>query len=66
MRKVMGGNILAGGDKAKAILKQMLAGRVLKYRTVDFKQATSPTREVILDESFAHSLQMVGIDPRRL
>ncbi|WP_152632707.1 MULTISPECIES: hypothetical protein [Pseudomonas] len=64
--KVMGGNVLARGDKAKAILKQMLAGRVLKYRTVDIKRATSPTREVILDESFSHSLQMIGVDQRSL
>ncbi|MCX5510437.1 hypothetical protein [Pseudomonas sp. BJa3] len=54
---------VTGGDKAKKIIKQMLAGRVLKYRTVGLNQAASTTGEVVIDASFALSLKQAGIDP---
>ena len=64
VHKIMGGYTVAGGDKAKAILKQMLTGRVLRFRTVGIDQTASPTREVVLDESLSQSLRSVGVDPR--
>ncbi|AHG41102.1 hypothetical protein N018_13130 [Pseudomonas syringae CC1557] len=57
---------IAGGDKAKNILKQMLAGKVLKYRTVGINQAASTTGEVALDPSLAESLRLVGIEAASL
>ncbi|GFM49001.1 hypothetical protein OH708_07430 [Pseudomonas capsici] len=57
---------IAGGDKAKKILKQMLAGKVLKYRTVGLNQAASTTGEAVIDPSLAESLRLVGIDPASL
>ncbi|ODB35540.1 hypothetical protein A9L43_25095 [Pseudomonas mosselii] len=53
---------VTGGDKAKAIIKQMAAGHMLKYRTVGLNQAGSTTGEVTLDASFVQSLKQVGID----
>jgi len=53
---------VTGGDKAKAIIKQMAAGHVLKFRTVGLNQAASTTGEVKIDPSFAQSLRQVGID----
>ena len=47
--KIMSPYTIAGGDKAKTILRQMLAGRVLKFRTVGINQAASTTGEVVLD-----------------
>ncbi|GFM73777.1 hypothetical protein PSCICL_47690 [Pseudomonas cichorii] len=57
---------IAGGDKAKKILKQMLTGKVLKYRTVGLNQAASTTGEAVIDPSLAESLRLVGIDPASL
>lgn len=57
---------ITGGDKAKKILKQMLAGKVLKYRIVGINQAASTTGEVELDASLAESLSLVGIDAASL
>ncbi|KPX64550.1 hypothetical protein ALQ89_00490 [Pseudomonas amygdali pv. tabaci] len=57
---------IAGGDKAKKILKQMLAGKVLKYRTVGINQAASTTGEVALDPSLVESLRLAGIDAASL
>ncbi|WP_434703009.1 hypothetical protein J3P85_19100 [Pseudomonas sp. Z1-12] len=66
VNKVTGGCAVAGGDKAKAILKQMLTGRVLKFRTVDIDNAASSTQEVVLDESFFKSLKSIGVGPKSL
>lgn len=49
------------GEKAQAILKQMLSGNVLKYRSVGFNQQTSTTGEVELDSSLRESLIQAGI-----
>lgn len=57
---------VAGGDKAKAIIKQMLAGKTIKYRTVGINQAASTTGEALIDPSFAQSLRLIGIDPAAL
>lgn len=57
---------ITGGDKAKKILKQMLTGKILKYRTVGINQAASTTGEVVIDPSLSESLRLVGIDPASL
>ena len=54
---------ITGGDKAKKILKQMLSGKTLKYRTVGINQAASTTGEVVIDPSLSESLRLIGIDP---
>lgn len=66
MAQVMSPYTIAGGDKAKKILKQMLAGHTLKYRTVGINQAASTTGEVEIDPSLAQSLKLIGIDPAAL
>lgn len=66
MAQVMSPYTIAGGDKAKKILKQMLAGHALKYRTVGINQAASTTGEVEIDPSLAQSLRLIGIDPAAL
>ncbi|NNJ15538.1 hypothetical protein CSV86_009970 [Pseudomonas putida CSV86] len=57
---------ITGGDKAKKILKQMLAGHTLKYRTVGINQAASTTGEVLIDPTLAQSLRKIGISPESL
>lgn len=57
---------VTGGNKAKQILKQMLAGKTLKYRTVGINQAASTTGEAVIDPSLADSLRLIGIDPASL
>lgn len=57
---------IAGGDKAKKILRQMLSGSVLKYRVVGINQAASTTGEVALDPSLAESLRLIGINESSL
>jgi len=57
---------IAGGDKAKKILRQMLSGKVLKYRVVGVNQAASTTGEVELDPSLAESLRLIGINESSL
>lgn len=64
--KMMSPYTITGGDKAKSILRQMLAGQILKFRTVGINQAASTTGEVVLDESLAQSLRLIGIDPKSL
>lgn len=54
------------GDKARAILKEMVNGKVVKYRTVGFNQAASTTGEVKIDESFLSSLRAIGITPENM
>lgn len=66
MAQVMSPYTIAGGDKAKKILKQMLVGHTLKYRTVGINQAASTTGEVEIDPSLAQSLKLIGIDPAAL
>lgn len=57
---------VTGGEKAKKILKQMLSGQNLKYRTVGVNQAASTTGEVAIDPSLAESLRAIGINPESL
>ncbi len=57
---------VTGGEKAKKILKQMLAGNALKYRTVGINQAASTTGEVVIDPTLAESLRAIGINPESL
>ncbi|KII30077.1 hypothetical protein [Pseudomonas fluorescens] len=64
--KMMSPYTITGGAKAKAILKQMVTGQTLKFRTVGINQAASTTGEVILDESLSQSLKVIGIDPATL
>ncbi|MCJ8207489.1 hypothetical protein [Pseudomonas sp. RGM2987] len=64
--KLMGGYTVTGGAKARAILHQMLAGQILKYRTFGIDQTPSAIYEVVLDESFSQSLKAAGIDPTTL
>jgi hypothetical protein len=52
---------VATGDKAKAILKEMLAGKELKYRTVGLVQASSTVGEFKLDESLGKALTACNI-----
>lgn len=57
---------VTGGEKAKKILKQMLAGQTLKYRTVGINQAASTTGEAVIDPTLAESLRAIGINPGEL
>lgn len=52
---------VATGDKAKEILKQMLAGRVLKYRTMGYYSQPGVSGQFNLDPSFRDSLLEAGI-----
>jgi len=51
------------GDKANEILKQMIHGKILGYRTIGINQAASTTGEVPIDASFIVGLKAIGIDP---
>lgn len=66
MAQVMSPYTVTGGDKARKILKQMLSGQKLKYRTVGINQAASTTGETLIDQSLADSLRLIGIDPASL
>lgn len=66
MSKILSPFTVASGDKAIKIIKQMAAGKVLKYRTVGMNQAASTTGEVPLDSSFAEGLAQLGINPASL
>lgn len=57
---------VTGGEKAKKILKQMLTGRTLKFRTVGINQAASTTGEALIDPTLAESLRIIGIKPESL
>lgn len=57
---------VTGGDKAKQILKQMVSGHLLKYRTVGINQAASSTGEAVIDPSLVKSLREIGIEPSSL
>ncbi|WP_212799782.1 hypothetical protein [Pseudomonas sp. St316] len=66
IHKILGGYAVTGGDKAKAILKQMLRGSVLRFRTIGIDKSVSATQEVVLDETFSQSLGWSGIDQKSL
>ncbi|MFH0258159.1 hypothetical protein ACGRL8_14285 [Vibrio rumoiensis] len=50
------------GEKAKKIVKEMLAGKSLKYRTVGLNQAASSTGVYDLDMSLQNALTDCGIE----
>lgn len=64
--KIMSPYTATTGPKARAIIKEMIAGKVVKYRTVGLNQAASTTGEVAIDHSFVKSLREIGIDPEGL
>lgn len=61
--KIMSPYTAVTGDKARAILKQMVKGKIIKYRQVGYNQASSTIGEVRIDESFLAALREIGIDP---
>lgn len=66
MSKILSPYTAATGEKAKSIIKQMLSGKIIKYRTVGLNQAASTTGEVAVDQSLVESLQSIGINPEEL
>jgi hypothetical protein len=52
MIKMMSPYTATTGEKAKEIIKEMIAGKVIKYRIVGVNQAASTTGNVALDQSF--------------
>lgn len=64
--QIMSPYTVTGGDKAKMILKQMLSGKILKFRTVGINQASSTTGEVVIDQSLVDAVRRIGIDPKSL
>lgn len=51
----------ATGDKAKTIIREMLAGRKMIYRSVGYNQAASSEGEVLIDDSFIKAVSQIGI-----
>lgn len=64
--KIMSPYTTTTGKKEKAILKEIISGKIIKYRTVGLNQAASTTGEVIIDDSFTQSLKEIGIDPNNI
>lgn len=64
--KMMSPYTATTGDKAKSIIREMVRGKIVKYRTVGFNQAASTTGEVKIDNSFLSSLRAIGITPENL
>jgi hypothetical protein len=61
IRKQMSPFTAATGEKAKAIIREMLSGKKIIYRTVGINQAASTEGEVLIDESFARAIKQIGI-----
>ncbi|PCI40993.1 MAG: hypothetical protein COB46_05445 [Rhodospirillaceae bacterium] len=61
MTKMMSPYTAATGEKAKKIIKEMMKGKVIKYRVVGANQAASTTGEVALNVSFIKALLLIGI-----
>lgn len=51
----------ATGEKARSILREMRAGKMVIYRTVGLNQAASTTGEYALDKSLETALNQCGI-----
>lgn len=64
--KLMSPYTAVTGEKAKSILKEMLKGKTIKYRTVGMNQAASTTGEVVMDASFVEAIRQIGINPESL
>jgi hypothetical protein len=62
MIKMMSPYTATTGEKAKEIIKEMIAGKVIKYRIVGVNQAASTTGNVALDQSFVEALQKIGLN----
>jgi hypothetical protein len=62
MSKIMSPFTATTGDKAEQILKQMVHGTLVRYRTIGVNQAASTTGEIKIDESFLEALKRIGID----
>jgi len=54
----------ATGEKAAAILKELVHGKVLRFRLIGINQAASTTGEIKLDPSFISAVVEIGIDPK--
>ena len=54
------------GEKAKSILRQMLAGKNIKYRKLALGDNNSTTGETPVDASLPAALLSIGIDPAKL
>lgn len=52
-----------GGDKAQQIIKELVRGKTLRFRTIGVNSAASSTGWAALDESFLSGLKSLGIDP---
>jgi hypothetical protein len=50
------------GDKAKNIIRQMIHGQVVRYRTLGTDKAVSTMGEGRIDDSFFKALKEIGID----
>lgn len=50
------------GEKARSILKEMVSGKKIKYRTLGINQPASTTGEYDLDPTFKASLSQCGIE----
>jgi len=66
MAKIMSPYTAVTGSKANDILREMVHGKVMRYRTVGLNQAASSTGEVKLDDSLPSALREIGIDPSAL
>jgi len=64
--KLMSPYTATTGDKARAIIREMLSGKVVKYRIIGMNQAASTTGEAIIDSSFADSLRKIGLNPEEI
>lgn len=62
MSKIMSPFTATTGDKATNILKQMLSGSEIRYRTVGINEAASTTGKIKLDSSFKRGLQKIGME----
>ena len=62
MVRMMSPFTAAIGDKAKAIVKEMLSGKEIIYRSIGFNQSGSTGRYPI-DESFYKAMRQIGITP---
>lgn len=61
MSKMLSPYTATTGKKARDIIKEMAAGKVIRYRTVGLNQAASTTGEVQIDASFIEAIQSIGI-----
>lgn len=62
LTKIMSPYTATTGEKAKAIIKEMIAGKVIKYRIVGANQAASTTGKVELDNSFHKAIKKIGFE----